>query len=153
MSAVHEHIYMSDQFSRVDLGDYVTRLVRNLGDSMGSTVTIDCDVAPLSAEADQALPLGLIINEVVTNAFKHAFPDGRAGRITVTLAVVEGERICLRIRDDGVGYGAADEPSGMGGRLLQGLARQLQADYAFKRDGGTLFEMSFPVAQSEPAPI
>ena len=69
----------------------------------------------------------------------------------MTLAVVEGERICLRIRDDGVGYGAADEPSGMGGRLLQGLARQLQADYAFKRDGGTLFEMSFPVAQSEPA--
>ena len=151
MSAVHEHIYMSDQFSSVDLADYVKRLLRNLDDSLGSAVTIDCDLAPLTADADQALPLGLIINEVVTNAFKHAFPDGGPGRITVTLTLLDDERMCLRIRDDGVGYATTDEPSGMGGRLLQGLARQLQADYGFKRDGGTLFEMSFPLGNSGPA--
>ncbi len=147
MSAVHEHIYLSDQFSRVDLGEYVRRLVRSLDDSLGAAVTVTCELEPLHADADQVLPLGLIINEVVTNAFKHAFPDGRGGTITITLNLLDNGRVCLRVSDDGVGYGGEGEPDGLGRRLLEALSRQLQAEYAFKRNGGTEFELSFPLAE------
>jgi two-component sensor histidine kinase len=149
MSAVHEHIYLSDQFSRVDLGEYIRRLVHNLDDSLGASVTVNCDLEPLHAEADQVLPLGLIINEVVTNAFKHAFPDGRGGTITVMLYLLDDGRVCLRVTDDGVGYGGEGEPDGLGRRLLEALSRQLQADYAFKRNGGTDFELSFRLAEPQ----
>src|SRR5690606_40660759 len=66
MSAVHEHIYLSDQFSRVDLGEYVRRLVRSLDDSLGAAVTVTCELEPLHADADQVLPRRLLIHEVVT---------------------------------------------------------------------------------------
>ena len=86
-------------------------------------------LAPLQLSPDQALPLGMIVNEVVSNAFKHGFPDGRAGKVEVTLArPLEGNEAVLTIADNGVGM--SETPAGgigLGTRLINGLTAQLQA--------------------------
>jgi two-component system, sensor histidine kinase PdtaS len=127
MSAVHQHIYESDQFG-----------------------ALDAQLAPLQLHADQALPLGLIVNEVISNAFKHAFPDGRPGKVMVDLArPLEGDEAILTITDNGVGM--SDTPSGgrgLGARLIVALASQLGGKSETIRDNGVRFELRFPVTQS-----
>jgi two-component system, sensor histidine kinase PdtaS len=149
MTAVHEHIYGSDQFESLEIAEYVRRLVARLREGYGSTVTVDCDLDPVRIGADQALPLGLILNEVVSNAFKHAFPDGRGGRIAVTLKEEAGE-VRLTVRDDGVGA-KAEAAQGMGSRLVRGLTQQLGGTSSVRQDGGTVFELAFP--RAEPTPV
>ena len=145
MTAVHEHIYGSDQFGQVDLADYVRRLVAGLHDGYGPGVEVRCELEPVTVGADQALPLGLVVNEVVSNAFKHAFPDGRAGLITVTLAPEGAGHAVLRVRDDGVGY-QPGRRVGMGSRLIQGLVQQIGGECEFRDDHGTVFVLRFPSA-------
>jgi two-component system, sensor histidine kinase PdtaS len=149
MTAIHEHIYSSDQFGRLDLAAYVRRLVTNLQESNAGDVHVRCDLAEIEVEAERALPLGLIINEVATNAFKHAFPDGRPGRIDISLKPEDDSSAVLLISDDGVGIDGEPGEGGMGSRLVKGLARQIGADYRYRRDGGTTFTMRFPLAAAE----
>jgi two-component system, sensor histidine kinase PdtaS len=152
MTAVHEHIYRSDQFGRLDVADYIRTLVAGLREGYGSAVTVECELAPVDVVPDQALPLGLIVNEVVSNAFKHAFPGGRTGLITLTLEVTEAEQAVLRVHDNGVGY-QPGTPTGMGSRLIRGLAQQIKGDYEFRNENGTLFVLKFPLiaAREDPA--
>jgi len=79
MSAVHQHIYESDQFGALDAEAYLARVLTSLRESAPPDVKVDWTLAPLQLSPDQALPLGMIVNEVVSNAFKHGFPNGRAG--------------------------------------------------------------------------
>src|SRR5690606_31603424 len=104
MVAVHEHIYRSDQFERVDVADYIPKLVQELRDSYGDAITIECGVAPAEVDREHALPLGLLINEVVANAVKHGFTDGRAGRISIDLVALDATHARLTISDNGVGF-------------------------------------------------
>lgn len=145
MTAMHEHIYGSDQFGQLDIADYIRRLVAGLCDGYGSAVKVRCDLEPIKVGVDQALPLGLIVNEVVSNAFKHAFPDGRPGTITVTLKAEEGGHAVLRVRDDGVGF-RPGRRVGMGSRLIQGLVRQIEGNCEYQDDHGTVFVLNFPLA-------
>ena len=89
---------------------------------------------------------------MVPNAFKHAFPGGRTGLITLTLEVTEAEQAVLRVHDDGVGY-QPGTPTGMGSRLIRGLAQQIKGDYEFRNENGTLFVLKFPLiaAREDPA--
>jgi two-component sensor histidine kinase len=107
---------------------------------------------PLRLPADLAVPLGLIANELLANALKHAFPGGRGGRVVVALAAEPGGRhAVLSVRDDGVGLAGAARPgggSGIGSRLLRGLARQIGAELALvpRGDGpGTEGRVRFPL--------
>jgi two-component sensor histidine kinase len=145
MVAVHEHIYRSDQYARVDVSDYVPKLVQNLKESYGNDVDLVCEIAPIEVDRDHALPLGLIVNEVVSNAMKHAFKDGRKGRIILSLERKEGARGELTIRDNGVGFDPSQETTGMGSRLIRGLVSQLDAEHEFSSDGGTIFVLRFPI--------
>jgi len=149
MTAVHEHIYGSDQFESLEMAEYVRRLVARLREGYGSSVAVECDLDPVRIGADQALPLGLILNEVVSNAFKHAFPDGRSGRIDVALKEAAGE-VRLTVRDDGVGA-RAEAGQGMGSRLVRALTQQLGGTSSVRQDGGTVFELAFP--RAEPTPV
>lgn len=144
MTAVHEHIYGSDQFGRLDVADYIRTLVAGLREGYGSAVEIECQLAPVDVAPDQALPLGLIVNEVVSNAFKHAFPDGRTGLITLKLEVTEAGYAVLRVRDNGVGY-QPGKPTSMGSLLIRGLAQQIDGNYEFRNEDGTLFVLKFPL--------
>ncbi|WP_029009826.1 sensor histidine kinase [Azospirillum halopraeferens] len=153
MAAVHEHIYGSDRFDGVDVAEYVRTLVMRLREGYGSAAAVHCALDPVAVDPDKALPLGLIVNEVVSNAFKHAFPDGRDGSISVTLQAVPGGPAVLRVHDDGVGY-TPDGGSGMGSRLIRSLAAQIGGTVEFRQDGGTLFALTFPLRRAtdeEPA--
>jgi two-component sensor histidine kinase len=155
MSAVHQHIYESDQFGSLDAEAYLARVLTGLRDAAPPGVTVGWRLAPLQLSPDQALPLGLIVNEVVLNAYKHAFPQGRHGEVFVTLErPLQGNEAVLAITDNGVGM--ADTPSGgvgLGTRLINGLAAQLQGQVSVTRDNGVRFELRLPVdlAAKEPA--
>lgn len=147
MSAVHQHIYESDQFGVLDAEAYLAKLLAGLRDSAPPKVDLDWRLAPLRLSPDQALPLGLIVNEVVANAFKHGFPNGRPGRVSVVLErPLEGNQALLTITDNGVGM--SETPSGgmgLGTRLIAGLTQQLEGKSTNTRDNGVTFELKFPV--------
>ena len=147
MSAVHQHIYESDQFGALDAEAYLAKLLAGLRDSAPPGVDLEWRLVPLRLSPDQALPLGLIVNEVVANAFKHGFPNGRAGRVSVTLErPLEGNEAVLTIIDTGVGM--SETPSGgmgLGTRLIGGLSQQLEGKSTATRENGVKFELRFPV--------
>lgn len=152
MSAVHEHIYAADRFGSLDLAAYITTLIDSLQRSLGSSVAVSCHVTPLEVSPDVALPLGLIVNEAVSNAFKHAFPDSQLGRVDVSLERWGDDRVRLTVRDNGIGY-HPQNGDGMGTRLIHSLARQLGGEIIFSEEGGTVFTLEFPLpgASSLPA--
>jgi two-component sensor histidine kinase len=148
MVAVHEHIYRSDQFDRVDVADYIPKLVQELRDSYGDGIVIDCAVAPAEVDREHALPLGLLINEVVANAVKHGFTDGRAGRISIDLVALDDARARLTISDNGVGFNPDGQSKGMGTRLIRGLAAQMEGEHSFDGGEGTRFVLLFPLMRA-----
>ena len=148
MAALHEQIYLSDQFGTIDLSGYVRRIAENLRQTMPEGVHLVCQLSQIEVDADMALPLGLIVNEAVTNAFKHGFPEGRGGTVTVILERPEADRARLCIRDDGIGFEGEWQASGMGSRLIGGLCRQITADCAFSSDAGTVVTVEFPLLTS-----
>lgn len=147
MSAVHQHIYESDQFGVLDAEAYLARVLSSLRDSAPPGVELTWKLAPLQLSPDQALPLGMMVNEVVSNAFKHGFPNGRPGRVTITLArPLEGNEAVLTVEDTGVGM--SETPAGgqgLGTRLIAGFASQLQGKSEVTRGDGVKFELRFPV--------
>ena len=149
MSAVHEHIYRSDKFSVVAVKDYLQTLITNLRESYNSDADIDIRLEDLLIDKDGAMPLGLIVNEVVSNTFKHAFVDGRQGVITVTLERTDGNLGRLVIADNGVGFDPTQRAKGMGRRLIVGLTEQLQGESSFVSESGSRFTLTFPLARAE----
>lgn len=144
MTAVHQHMYETDQFGDLDVEGYLGRLLASLQESAPPGVGLDWRIAPLQVSPDQALPLGLIVNEVVANAFKHGFPHGRTGKVLVTLIRPDGSaEAILTITDDGVGIGNG-AGQGLGSRLIAGLVSQLEGRSSTHTDKGAVFELRFP---------
>ena len=141
MTAVHEHLYRLDQFAQVNADTLIPAIVNPLTEAFARPVTIDYDIDPVVLHHDQATPLALVVNEVVTNALKYAFPDGREGHIHVAFKSRGSHHAELSIGDDGVGFDPELATSGLGGRLVRAMLIQLggsQPDYSF--DGGTRFQ-------------
>jgi two-component system, sensor histidine kinase PdtaS len=151
MAAVHEHIYDQAEFDRIDFSAYIRTLCDRLGGIHGSVATIECRLVRLSVTADQATPLGLILNEVIANAFKHAFVDGRTGRIVVRLEIADADNATLTVEDDGVGL-SRDRPSGFGSQLITALTQQIRGHFRFEGHDGTRFVLTFPVLESGHTP-
>jgi two-component system, sensor histidine kinase PdtaS len=147
MSAVHEQLYLSDQIGRIDVGEYLRKLVDSLAESYGGKATIDYDLDEIGAEIELALPLGLVVSEITSNAFKHAFPDGRPASLTVELKRQADDQARLRISDNGVGFDPEQHDGGLGLRLLQAFSQQLNATYSFHIEQGTTLELTFPLVR------
>ncbi|MEO8756528.1 MAG: histidine kinase dimerization/phosphoacceptor domain -containing protein [Devosia sp.] len=150
MSAVHEHIYRSNNFSTVMVKSYLETLIENIRRGGDPRVTVAEQIDDLSVDKDAATPLGLILNEVVANAFKHAFPDGRDGLIAVTLVRDSEGRGNLTVEDNGVGFDPAKPAKGIGQRLIRALAEQLGGESKVEtaQNGGARFVLTFPLAKS-----
>ncbi|MFN3549521.1 MAG: sensor histidine kinase [Mesorhizobium sp.] len=141
MTAVHEHLYRLDQFAEVNAETLIPAIVDPLSEAFAHPVTIQYDIDPVVLHHDQATPLALVVNEVVTNALKYAFPDGRAGTIRIAFKSRGRDHAELSIGDDGVGFDPALATSGLGGRLVRAMLIQLggsEPEYSF--DGGTRFQ-------------
>ena len=110
MALLHETLYQSDNFAQVDLGTYLRSLCARLFLSLVAapkSIQLHLDVASVGLDVSQAVPCGLLVNELVSNSLKHAFPDGRTGEVRVELQVVDGgPAVRLRVADNGVGLPA-----------------------------------------------
>ena len=132
MGLIHQKLYMGDRLAAVDMSEYLRQLSNNLLETYGVTddrITIQLDVEPLRVDVDSAIPLSLIINELLANALKYAFPDGRRGHITVRLWRDSAEQVCLKILDNGVGVKHVDalpQGTGFGTRLIKILNKKLK---------------------------
>jgi two-component sensor histidine kinase/PAS domain-containing protein len=156
MALVHEQLYQSKDFGKVEFGDYVHRLIQNLAFSYGNSMQSIYPViktVPVQINLDTAIPCGLLISELVTNAYKHAFPNGRAGTICIELDQDEHQQFNLKIWDDGVGLPASTDwqnsPS-LGLRLVRILARQLKASLSFDFSQGTSVQLTFAELKYKP---
>jgi two-component sensor histidine kinase len=150
IALVHEKLYQSKDLSHVDFGAYVHVLVEGLfqaheAEARGISPAIH--VGALDLAVDLAIPCGLIINELVTNALKYGFPDGRAGSVEVAFGRIDPDRMELRVADDGVGLAAEIDPRSsttLGLDLVFTFADQLGAEVDVTRDPGTAFRFRFP---------
>ncbi|MBI5380647.1 MAG: PAS domain S-box protein [Opitutae bacterium] len=131
MALLHEALYRCDNLARINFPAYVESLCAHLFRSFGlaaGRLQLSLQVAEVALNLDQAVPCGLIVNELVSNAIKHAFPEGRAGRITVELTADADRRIALQVTDDGIGFAPPSEDAiarTLGLQLVINLARQL----------------------------
>lgn len=152
MALVHELLYRSDDLANVDLGAYIERLSRQLLRSHGvegSKVKVERKLMSVPLPIDVAVPCGLILNELASNALKHAFADGRRGTITIELRWADDGDV-LVVRDDGVGlppeFDLAKSTT-LGLRLIQTLADQIHATLVVRSSSGTEIEVRIPRAQ------
>jgi two-component sensor histidine kinase len=142
-------LYRSDDLARVDFAAYTRSLVQQLMRSYGVDVrrlAHVVEVEDILLGIDEAVPCGLIINELVANALKHAFPADRAGRIWVRMGADE-RRFILRVGDDGVGIPERidfRESQTLGLQLVRTLTDQLEGTVSLDRVGGTDFTITFP---------
>jgi PAS domain S-box-containing protein len=155
MGLVHEKLYQSGGLSRLDFADYAAGLTRSLWNAhgaVGARVKLQLEVEPVALSVATAVPCGLILNELVSNALKHAFPSG-GGKVTVGLAREPASgRLCLRVVDDGVGLPAGFDwrhARSLGLRLVQMLAAQLDGSVEAGAGPGTEFRVSFVAKEAE----
>jgi PAS domain S-box-containing protein len=148
MAFIHKQLYQSKNLAHIDFAPYVRSLTRNLLTSYrpnGNAISLDVCVDDIFLALDSAIPCGLIINELVSNALKHAFLNGSAGHITVDLHQ-EGGKNVLVVSDDGVGLpGDLDVQTTetLGLQLVSALVQQLDGTLELERDSGTVFKISF----------
>jgi two-component sensor histidine kinase len=150
MALLHEQLYQSDNLAQIDFASYVQRLVRHIVDSHDApsrNITFTIDIAKINLRMDTVLPCGLIINELVTNALKHAFPDGSAGEIGIRFAANDIGQCVLTIWDTGVGLPEGLEisrrTSSLGLRLVNVLTGQLQGSLEVTPQPGSTFAITF----------
>jgi len=149
MALVHEILYRSDNFAAVGFRDYLEQLVRQVSHAnQKPNVTMHLDGAPLTLSLDQAIPAGLLMNELLTNAIKHAFPDNAAGSITISTRQMEDGLVELSVADTGKGLPAdfdITQSTTLGLRLVSSLSTQLGGTLSVKSGEGTTFAVQFPL--------
>ena len=157
MALIHEQLYRSDDLARIDFAAYVEQLIAHLRHSFGDSggrVDLRLDVQPGPLSLDLAIPCGMIVNELVSNALEHAFPDCRPGEIGVEFVRDEaGYR--LTVADNGVGMRAepsAGQGTSLGMKVVQALTRQLHGEFDVRQDGGTTFVLRFRNSQGQHHP-
>ncbi|HVK98693.1 MAG TPA: ATP-binding protein, partial [Dongiaceae bacterium] len=149
MALIHQSLYLSNDFAQVNLSNVLEALIPALMQSYcvdHSQINYNFSTTEVLLSINQAIPCGLIINEIISNAFKHAFPDGRRGSITIDLSYQPDGRVRLSISDDGVGIGEnidLKQTSTLGLQLVHLLADQLGATLTINRVDPTRFEICF----------
>jgi len=147
MSFIHESLYQNKDFSSIDLADYMEGLSRNLMMSYSLTgkVRLETDLQRVDLALDQAIPCGLILNELISNALKHAFPEGREGTIHMGLQLAENN-VSISLRDDGLGTPPGFDPqrdANLGLELVHTLVEQLDGHLSMKTDAGVAYLLTF----------
>jgi two-component sensor histidine kinase/putative methionine-R-sulfoxide reductase with GAF domain len=147
IAEVHDHLWRSSHVGYVELADFMTELCKKLRSSTAGH-TLHCHADPMLLAADHAIPLGLLINELVTNAVKYAYPDG-SGEIEVLAREIDGH-LHVEVSDHGAGLPEGfdiDQPRGsLGFKVVTGMVRQLQGHLTLAKDRkGTRFLLDLPI--------
>ncbi|MGI4863845.1 MAG: histidine kinase dimerization/phosphoacceptor domain -containing protein [Janthinobacterium lividum] len=153
IALVHQKLYQSDSVALVNMPEYIREITERLLESFDclDTVREHLDIAPVELDVALATPLGLVLNEAITNALKHAFPQRRAGRLTISLHAIGERRYELRIADDGVGLPPGFDPArsqSLGLTMITGLSKQLSGALRIEPAGpGVQVILQFEVAR------
>ncbi len=148
MALIHEELYQAKNLSRVNLADYIGRLAASLGQGylLNPNVSLEVDVEDAFLGVDTAIPCGLIVNELVSNAFKYAFPDNRSGEVQIRLHSNAEGNFNLTVRDNGIGLPVSLDiyrTETLGMQLVTILAAQMGSQLELEIDGGTSFHIQF----------
>lgn len=144
MSLIHQNLYLSDNFSQIDFQTYLENLVANIKNTFNENkVAIAIDTHGNSFDLDTAIPLGLIINEIVCNALKHAFPEDMEGRIQIAIQKKESNLFELVIGDNGIGTTVSQKENSIGLELVSLLVMQLRGKIEKINQIGTHYSIQF----------
>ena len=151
MALVHENLYQAETFSRISVDEYFTTLTAQLAqllDYHGTDIEFEIQVADVAIAIDDAIPFGLIVTEILTNAIKYAFPDRRQGTVRISLAEDEAGRKRLRISDNGIGLPSDVDIAGtttLGMRLIADLIEDhLEGSWQVERRRGVTWTVTWP---------
>ncbi|MGC8892988.1 MAG: PAS domain S-box protein [Candidatus Saccharicenans sp.] len=151
MAMVHEKLYRSKDLSNIDFADYLNTLSHNIFSEQlikPDQVQLHLDVEPINLNINKAVPLGLIINELITNAFKHAFRGGRKGNLWISLKKTDEKTVELTVKDDGLGFPKGldwKKAESLGLTIINTLVEQIDGKIELIPDGGTEFKITFPL--------
>lgn len=149
MALIHQTLYQSHDFAKVDFGVFLDTLMRHLQSSYSrGDLSLSSRSDTVRLAIDRAIPCGLIVNELVTNALKHAFPDHREGSVLVDMRLLDDNRVEVAVIDDGVGIPESvnlKALNSLGMQLVQVLSEQLHAELIIQRSNPTRISFSFPL--------
>lgn len=155
LATLHRRLYESETLQEVDLRWFLDDLCAELrrgGLARGRHIELSAHAPSEIVSAEIAAPLGLLVTEAITNAYKHAFSERDGGHIRLEVVRESPETLLVRVQDDGVGMeaeGGADS-DGLGKSLIEAFARQLRGELSVQSDQGTTIEVRFPARESQP---
>jgi two-component sensor histidine kinase len=150
MVLIHENLYQNTDLKKINFADYLNSLICHLNQSynpyLNCSIEIQLELQPVILNIETANPCGLIVNELISNAFKHAFNDKKNGIIKVTLTQDDVNQVTLQIQDNGIGFPESldfEQVDSLGLELVRTLTQQLQGNLELDRSQGTLFKLTF----------
>jgi len=151
MALIHESLYQSGDLAHIDFAQYVQRMsmhMMSLYHSGRCNITLSLEVKDVFLDINKAIPCGLIINELLSNALKHAFPDEKKGEIVVRMEMDDRENYQLLIKDNGIGFPEdldLQRTETLGLQLVTDLILQLKGNISLNKEHGSAFKIVFPV--------
>lgn len=150
VSLIHQKLYQSDNLGHINMAEYIDELINYLKDSfdLGIQIHFKKNICLDNLNINQALPLGLIMNEAITNAIKYAFKDKSYGSIIISFLPLNNGLHCLKIEDDGTGLPEGLNPlavNSMGMNLMKGLSKQIGGELTIKDARGTSVSVKFKI--------
>ncbi len=147
MGILHQKLYQSDHLASIEMKNYFQNLCENLLDSYNEThrIKVSVDMDEIEMDVDTAIPVGLIVNELLTNSLKYAFPMGKNGEVKLSLKNTDKEHFVLTISDNGVGkiLNSSPKGTGFGSQLVDLLTQQLDGKLNQEVSNGTLISIDF----------
>lgn len=148
MSLIHQKLYQSDNIASIDMPSYIRDLVNYLKESynIDHRIRFEIQVDALKTDVSQAVPLGLILNEAITNAIKYAFPDKQQGIVSIKMQVKSDQLLQLSVSDNGVGFPPGfdiKKSNSLGMNLMQGLTQQLGGNIIIESHHGLSISIYF----------
>ncbi|SFD13074.1 sensor histidine kinase [Flavobacterium phragmitis] len=148
MSLIHQKLYNSENISTINMPNYIKELVEYLRESfsLGQRIRFEVKVDPLELDVAQAVPLGLILNEAITNSIKYAFPNDRTGMIYITLEAKDEKQYVLTISDNGIGFDPNlndKKANSFGMSLIRGLSDDIDGNLTMENNNGTILKIEF----------
>lgn len=150
MALIHRKLYTVDQNRTVDIKEYITELIEYLVYSYGyheKNFKLDLNINEISIDVDKAIPLGLILNELISNAFKHAYQNQPNPSLMINLAYPDAHELNIRIRDNGAGMPPVDEKQRktFGMKIVTTLIKELKGSLNVRSENGTTYDLNIPI--------
>lgn len=149
MALVHQKMYQNKNISMVELAPYITELIAEIRNSIDikKNITFRTEIEPIQLDLSTTIPLGLILNELITNAIKHAFPNKENPEIFISLKQVDDNHFEVLVLDNGIGSTAPNlsKRNGLGMKLIESLTEQINGKCEFKTDNGLHFKLIVPI--------